>query len=115
MNGSNHFTKEIKYTDFTKVELKTAVIVEAEKVEGADKLLRLQVEVGEEKRQLVAGIALNYKPEELPGKMIVIVANLKPAKIRGVESNGMILAAGSGDLLRLVTIDGDLPSGTVVK
>ena len=106
---------QIEYTDFTKVELKTAKILEAEKIDGADKLLRLQVEVGDEKRQLVAGIALNYKPEELPGKMIVIVANLKPAKIRGVESNGMILAAGNGDLLRLVTIDGEMPSGTVVK
>ncbi|MCK5528038.1 MAG: methionine--tRNA ligase [Kiritimatiellae bacterium] len=106
---------QIEYTDFTKVQLKTATILEAEKVEGADKLLRLQVEIGGEKRQLVAGIALNYKAEELPGKVIVVVANLKPAKIRGVESNGMILAAGSGDLLRLVTIDGELPSGTVVK
>lgn len=105
----------IEYTDFTKVQLRTAVIVSAEKVEGADKLLRLQIKIGEEERQIVAGIALHYKPEELPGKQIVVVANLKPAKIRGVESNGMLLAASSGGVMKLVTVDGELPSGAAVK
>ncbi|MFC1499362.1 methionine--tRNA ligase subunit beta, partial [Verrucomicrobiota bacterium] len=105
----------IEYTDFEKVELRTAKIIEAEKVEGADRLLQLQVEIGEEKRQIVAGIAQHYKPEDLVGKTVVVVANLKPAKIRGVESNGMLLAASSDDDLRLISVDGDIPSGAKVK
>ena len=86
----------------------------AEKVEGADKLLKLQIEVGEETRQLVAGVAQFYTPEEIIGKTIVIVANLKPAKIRGIESQGMLLAAKKGKELKLVTIDGDMPSGVEI-
>ena len=105
----------IEYTDFQKVELRTARILLAEKVPGADKLLRLEIEIGGVKRQIVAGIAQHYKPEDLPGRAIVVVANLKPARIRGLESNGMLLAASSGDALRLVTLDGDLPSGAKVK
>ena len=97
------------------VNLKTAVVLEAEKIEGADKLLKLQVDLGEEKRQIVAGIALHYKPEELIGKTVVVVANLKPAKLRGVESQGMLLAASNGDTLKLVTVDGDLGPGATVK
>ena len=105
----------IEYTDFSKVELKTARIVEAEKVEGADKLLRLQIDLGNEKRQLVAGIAPHYAVEDLIGKTVVVVSNLKPATIRGVESNGMLLAASSGDALRVLTVDGDLPIGAEVR
>ena len=106
----------IEYTDFEKVDLRTANVVAAEKVEGADKLLRLEIEMGGEKRQIVAGIALHYEPEALIGKTIVVVANLKSAKIRGVESNGMLLAAQGGDKqLRLITVDGDMPSGATVK
>ena len=105
----------ITYDDFAKVQFRTAKIVEAARVDGADKLLRLQVEVGAERRQIVAGIAQHYKPEDVVGKTVVIVANLKPAKIRGVESNGMLLAASSGDSLRLVSVDGELPTGAVVK
>jgi len=106
----------ITYDDVMNVKLRTAKILEAEKVEGADKLLKLQVEVGEEKRQLVAGIAQHYTPGEVVGKIIVIVANLKPAKIRSVESQGMLLCASIGDQLKLITVDGDLPaSGAVVK
>lgn len=105
----------IEYTDFQKVELKTAKVITAQRVEGADKLLVLQIEVGPEQRQIVAGIAKSYKPEELVGRTIVVVANLKPAKIRGVESNGMLLAASSGDVLRIVTVDGDVQSGATVK
>ena len=104
----------IEFDDFSKVELRTAEIIEAQKVDGADKLLRLQIKIGEEARQIVAGIAKYYDPEELPGKMVVVVANLKPAKIRGVESNGMLLAASKGKKLRLVTVDGALPSGARV-
>ena len=105
----------IEYTDFQKVELRTARIAAAEKVEGADKLLKLQIEVGEEKRQIVAGIALHYEPEALIGRTIVVVANLEPATIRGVESNGMLLAAADGESLRLVSIDGEIASGCPVK
>ena len=81
-------------------------------MEGADKLLKLQIKVGEENRQIVAGIAEHYSPEELVGKKIVVVANLKPAVIRGVESNGMLLAVSTKDSVILVTPeDTDVPSG----
>ena len=105
----------IEYADFTKVQFRTAKVVEAEKVAGADKLLKLQIQVGEQRRQIIAGIALHYTPEQIVGKTVVVVANLKPAKIRGVESNGMLLAASVGDQLRVVTVDGELPPGAVVK
>ena len=90
-------------------------MVEAERIEGTDKLMQLLLKVGEEERQIVAGIAQHYAPEEVAGKTIVIVANLKPAKIRGVESRGMLLAAGDGTALKLVTPDAPLPSGLPVK
>lgn len=105
----------LEYADFARLHLRTATVLAAEKIEGADKLLRLQVQCGEEKRQIVAGIALHYKPEELVGKTVVVVANLKPAKIRGIESQGMLLAASGDNQLRLITVDGALPSGAVVK
>ncbi len=105
----------ISFDQVMAVNLKTAVVLEAEKIEGADKLLKLQVDLGAEKRQLVAGIALHYQPEELVGKTIVVVANLKPAKLRGVESQGMLLAASIGDTLKLVTVDGDIGPGAAVK
>lgn len=106
----------ITYDDVMNVKLRTAKVLEAEKVEGADKLLKLQVEVGEEKRQLIAGIAQHYSAEEVLGKTIVIVANLKPAKIRGVESQGMLLCASVGKELKLITVDGELSSsGASVK
>jgi methionyl-tRNA synthetase len=105
----------IAIDDFGKIKLRTAKVLEAEKVEGADKLLRLQIDVGGQKRQLVAGIALFYKPEEVVGRTIVIVANLKPAKIRGIESCGMLLAAKDGKNLKLITVDtGDFPAGASV-
>jgi methionyl-tRNA synthetase len=105
----------IAYDDFHKVELRTARIEEAERIEGANKLLRLGIDLAGERRQIVAGIAQHYAPEDLIGRTIVVVANLKPARIRGVESNGMLLAASEGDALRLVTVDGALPSGAHVK
>mgnify|MGYP001037333376 CR=1 FL=1 len=105
----------ITYDDFAKVQLRTAKIMSAEAIEGAVKLLKLSVLMGEERRQIVAGIALYYKPEELIGKTVVVVSNLAPIKLRGVESQGMLLAASKGERLRLVTVDGDLSSGAVVK
>lgn len=99
---------EIDFDTFGKINLRTATVTAAEKVEGADKLLKLQLDVGGEARQIVAGIAKHYTPEEVVGKTIVIVANLKPAVIRGVESRGMLLAASAGKELKLVTTDGPL-------
>ena len=97
---------------FCKVKLKTAKVVAAEKLEGADKLLKLKIDIGEaEVRPLVAGVAKYYTPEEIMGKTIVVVSNLQPATIRGAESRGMLLAAKFGKELRLVTVDGDVPAG----
>lgn len=73
------------------------------------------IDLGTEKRQIVAGIAEHYKPEELVGKLIVVVANLKPAKLMGIESQGMLLAAKSGDTLRLLTVDGEITPGAKVS
>ena len=100
--------------DVGKVQLKTAEVIAAERVPDSDKLLKLQIRLGEEERQIVSGIAQWYKPEELIGKTIVVIANLKPAEIRGVASNGMLLAAKAGNTLRLVTIDGELQSGASI-
>ena len=97
----------ITFDEFQNVELKTAKVLEAEKVEGADKLLKLQIEVGDEKRQIISGIAQHYSTENLIGKMIIVVTNLKPAAIFGLESYGMLLAAKKGKDLTLITIDGE--------
>jgi len=88
---------KITIDDFMKVELRVGQVKFAEKVKGADKLLRLEVDIGTEVRQLVAGIALAYEPESLIGRKVVIVANLQPRKLRGLESNGMIVAASVGE------------------
>jgi len=104
----------ITIDDFKRTELRTAKVLKAEKVEGADKLLKLEIELGSELRQIVSGIAQWYTPEEMVGKMIIVVANLQKAKIRGVESNGMLLAAKVGDTLSLITPDKDMPSGILV-
>jgi methionyl-tRNA synthetase len=88
---------KISIDDFMKVELRVGQVKAAEKVKGADKLLRLEVDIGTEIRQLVAGIALAYKPEDLIGRKVVIVANLQPRKLRGLESNGMVVAASVGE------------------
>ncbi|MFQ6607665.1 MAG: methionine--tRNA ligase [Fidelibacterota bacterium] len=106
----------ISIEDFTKVDLKTAEILDAEKVEGTDKLLKLQIKVGEENRQIVAGIAEYYSPVELVGKKIIVVANLKPAVIRGVESKGMLLAVRTSDSVVLLTPDDTgVPSGLKIS
>ena len=91
-----------------------AKVLEAEEVEGSDKLLKLKVSLGLEERQIVAGIKKYYKPEELIGKKIVIVANLKPAKLKGIESQGMVLAAGDGDIVRVLTVDDEIELGADV-
>jgi methionyl-tRNA synthetase len=88
---------EIQYDDFAKLDLKVGTIIAAEKVEKADKLLKLQVDIGVETRTIVSGIAMHFQPETIVGKQVVIVANLAPRKMRGIESNGMILMAEDAD------------------
>jgi methionyl-tRNA synthetase len=105
----------ITFDDFGEIELRTAKVLAAEKVPGADKLLKLQIDLGDEKGQIVAGIAQYYPPEEMVGKTIIVVANLQPAKIRGIESNGMLLAAKSGANLVLLTSDKDIPPGAKIS
>jgi methionyl-tRNA synthetase len=102
-------------SEFGRVQLKVAQVIAAERVENADKLLKLQIDLGDERRQIVAGIAQHYSPEQMIGRRIVVVANLKPARIRGIESRGMLLAAKSRDALYIVTPDGDLPPGSGVS
>jgi len=105
----------LSFDEFRKMQLRTARVLSAEKVKGTDKLMKLRIEVGEEERQIVAGIAQHYSPKEMVGKTIIIVANLQPAKIRGIESNGMLLAVNDGDTLALVQPDRDVPSGKPVS
>jgi methionyl-tRNA synthetase len=105
----------IKIDDFAKVELRVAEVVAAEPVPKSKKLLKLTVSLGTEQRTLVAGIAEHYAPAELVGKRVVVVANLEPAKLMGVESNGMVLAASNGGALAVLTPDRDLPPGSKVS
>ncbi|MBQ4160397.1 MAG: methionine--tRNA ligase subunit beta, partial [Clostridia bacterium] len=106
---------EITIDDFAKLDLRVAKVLSAEKIEGADKLYKLQVDMGSEQRQIVSGIAKHYTPEELVGKNVVVIANLKPVKLRGVDSYGMILAAADDKTLKVCTLDGDMPAGTQVR
>ena len=85
------------YDDFAKIELRVAKVLEARPHPNADKLMLLQIDVGDTQKQIVAGIRLHYTPEQLVGKLIVVVNNLQPAVLRGETSNGMLLAATSGD------------------
>ena len=106
----------INYEDFAKLELRVAKVLEARPHPNADKLLLLQVDVGGEQKQIVAGIRLHYTPEQLVGKRIVIVNNLAPVMLRGETSNGMLLAASSGDKVIVLTPDDpDCEPGAKVK
>lgn len=106
--------KEITIDDFSKVELKVGLILECKKVENSDKLLVSQVRIGDEVRQIVSGIAKWYSPDEMVGKKVVVVTNLKAVKLRGVLSQGMLLAASKGDRLSLVSV-GDIPDGAEIS
>ncbi len=106
---------EITIDDFAKVELRVAQVIAAEPVKKADKLLKLQLDLGFEQRQVVSGIAKFYTPEELVGRKVICVTNLKPVKLRGEESRGMILAASEGDQLTLATVPDHMPNGALVK
>lgn len=105
----------IAFDDFTKVKLRSAKVLEVEKIKGADKLLKLIVDAGSEKRQIVSGIATYYEAKELIGKNVVIVSNLAPIKLRGVLSEGMILSAEDDSGLSIVTLDKDAEPGSPVK
>jgi len=108
---------KITIDDFAKVELRVGVVKSAEKIQGADKLLKVMVDIGDEVRQVLAGIALAYAPEQLVGRKVVVVTNLAPRKMRGQESNGMLLAASDGADGKpvLVTFAEDIPAGAKVK
>jgi methionyl-tRNA synthetase len=122
MAGTSKKTKvsadeeEISIDDFFRVQMRVAEIVSAEAVPKTDKLLKLELKIGEESRTVVSGIAQSYDPADLPGRRVVVVANLKPAKLRGIVSQGMILAAEDDDgNLALVEPDKQLPSGAIVR
>jgi methionyl-tRNA synthetase len=108
---------QITIDDFMKIQLKTAKVLTAERVPKSEKLIKLQVSLGDgtEPRQIVAGIGKKYEPEALIGKTVVIVANLKPAKLMGVESQGMVLAAGDSEVRGLATFLEEVDPGTKVK
>lgn len=104
----------VSIEEFRRSELRTARVLTAEPVPNTSKLLKLEIDLGSERRTIVAGIAHHYRPEELVGRTIVVIANLVAAKIRGIESHGMLLAASARGQLRLVTVDGDLPPGSPI-
>ena len=105
----------ISIEDFAKVQLRVGQIVEAEKVKGSRKLVKLKVDLGSEMRQVVAGIAEAYEPEALINRKIVLVANLKPAKLMGIESNGMVVAATAEGKPVLATFAENVPNGVLLK
>ena len=105
----------IQYDDFAKLDLRVGTITAAEKVEKADKLLKLEIDLGFEKRTVVSGIALHYKPEEIIGKQVTVVANLAPRKMRGIESNGMILMAEDNGQLKFINPDEASSNGSAVS
>jgi len=108
---------KIGIEDFAKVELRVGVVKSAERIQGADRLLKILVDIGDEVRQVLAGIALAYAPEDLVGRKVVVVTNLAPRKMRGLESNGMLLAASAGADGKpvLCTFAEDIPPGAKVK
>lgn len=105
----------ITIDDFGRVDLRVAEVVTAEKVVKSKRLVKLTVKIGAEVRTLVAGIAEHYEPASLIGRKVVVVANLEPATLMGIESNGMLLAASEGSNLALVVLDRDISSGAKVK
>jgi methionyl-tRNA synthetase len=105
----------LTYEEFSKLDLRVAHVIKAERVEGAKKLLKLQIDIGTEQRQIVAGVAETYAPEDLAGKKFIVIANLKPAVIRGVESQGMLLAAVVDDKASIPFFDPAVPAGAKVK
>ena len=112
---SEETLSQISIEEFAKVQMRVGQILEAEKIEGSRKLVKLRVDIGDEVRQVVAGIAEAYEPASLLNKKVVIVANLKPARLMGVESNGMIVAASADGKPVLATFTEDAPNGALLK
>src|SRR5699024_5674331 len=106
---------QIDIKDFDKVEIKAATIMDAENVKKSDKLLKIQVDLDNEQRQIVSGIAKYYEPEDIIGKKVAVVTNLKPDKIRGRKSEGMILSAEKDGVLTLVSLPNAIPNGAIIK
>jgi len=108
--------KIISLDDFKKLDLRIAKILKAEKMEGSDKLLKIQIDLGYEQRQILAGISQFYEPEKLIGKEIAVLANLEPKTIRGLESNGMLLAAtDTDDQIAILTPEKELTPGSKIS
>jgi len=105
----------ISFDDFKKLDIRVAAVKEASDHPDADRLLVLKVDIGGEEKQIVAGIKGAYTPEELVGKKIVLLANMEPAQIRGVESQGMLLAARDGEALAILTLDKDITTGSKIS
>jgi methionyl-tRNA synthetase len=105
----------ISIDEFARVQMRVGQVLEAEKIEGSRKLLKLKVDIGTEVRQVVAGISEAYAPEELLNKKVILVVNLKPAKLMGVESNGMVVAASDGGRPVLATFNEDVPNGAPLR
>lgn len=105
----------ITYDDFTKLELKVATILSAEQITGSDKLLKLRVSLGEEERQIIAGLGKSYEPESLIGRQIIIIANLEPRTLMGLESQGMLLAADSPDGPIIISPNQEVAPGAKIK
>ncbi|MGI6605575.1 MAG: methionine--tRNA ligase [Peptococcia bacterium] len=114
-NANTEEKAEVTIEDFAKIDLRVAEVLTCEKVEKTEKLLKLEVKIGEEVRTIVSGIAKHYTPEEMVGKKVIVVANLKPAKLRGILSRGMLLAASNEDTLEVLTVEKELPTGSRVK
>ncbi|MCQ2362992.1 MAG: methionine--tRNA ligase subunit beta [Acidaminococcaceae bacterium] len=109
------FKPEIEITDFEKLDLRVGKILTAEKVPKTDKLMKLSVEIGSDVRTIVSGIAQYYTAEQLVGRNVIVIANLKPAKLRGIESKGMLLAASDGNGHLVLADAPDMASGSKVK
>lgn len=105
----------VTFEEFKKLDLCVAVVRDAEKVEGSDKLLKLKINLGDQERQLLAGIGQDYSPAELIGRRIVVVANLEPKKLMGLESQGMLLAADTKQGPVLLMPDKDIPAGSKIR
>lgn len=107
--------EQVTFDEFKRMDLRVGQVLKAEKVEGTQKLVKLEVDIGMENRQMVAGVAELYPPETLIGKRIIVVANLKPARIRGIESQGMLLAADLEGKPIVPFFKEDVPAGTKVR
>ena len=113
-----HSARPVSIDEFGRIDLRVAVVLAVERVVGTDRLLKLEIDLGDERRTIVSGIAHLYEPEALVGRRVVVVANLEPARIRGVESRGMLLAAGGrapDQAFGLVTVEDAVPPGTRVS